>query len=258
MFLYINIHKLMEIIDKYFISDKRNKIFITIFFLILTMILHFFIALHEIYSQYNLWGYNFWVWIILLILFLYVYSKIEINTNKMKPASYEKVTEKSGYSYILDQSPKRISLLPFIILGGLSIFLYFLNMNRIGNNICEILLLLLSGLITSILLYFLYYKALPYILSKITKKKMINSGNFANLDSKSDDFGAVLPVKTYKYNKILLKLLFSVILYFVFVFLLVFFNDIEIKIKKEFSTLYILFGGFLGAEIMNLLFPKIE
>ena len=172
----------------------------------------------------------------------------------MNPASHEKVTDESGHSYILDQSPKQISLLPFIILGVLSIILYFLNMNRIGNNICEILLLLLSGSITSILLYFLYYKALPCILSKITKQKMINSGNFVNLNHKSDDFGVILPVKTYKYNKILLNFLFSVILYCVFVFLLIFFNEIiprDIEIRKEFSTLYILFGGFLGAEIMN-------
>lgn len=249
MLLHIDIHKLMKIIEKYFILDKRNKIFITIFLLILTMMLHFFIALHEIYSNYNFLG-----WIILLILFLYVYSKIDININKMNPASHEKVTDESGHSYILDQSPKQISLLPFIILGVLSIILYFLNMNRIGNNICEILLLLLSGSITSILLYFLYYKALPCILSKITKQKMINSGNFVNLNHKSDDFGVILPVKTYKYNKILLNFLFSVILYCVFVFLLIFFNEIiprDIEIRKEFSTLYILFGGFLGAEIMN-------
>ena len=64
MLLHIDIHKLMKIIEKYFILDKRNKIFITIFLLILTMMLHFFIALHEIYSNYNFLG-----WIILLILF---------------------------------------------------------------------------------------------------------------------------------------------------------------------------------------------
>lgn len=36
MLLHIDIHKLMKIIEKYFILDKRNKIFITIFLLILT------------------------------------------------------------------------------------------------------------------------------------------------------------------------------------------------------------------------------
>ncbi len=249
MRLHINIDELMKIIDKYFISDKRNKIFITIFFLILTMMLHFFTVLHEIYSDYNFLG-----WILLFILFFYVYSKIDININEMKPVSHEKVTDESGYSYILDQSPKQLSLLPFIILGVLSIILYFLNMNRIGNNICEILLLLIGGSITSILLYFLYYKALPYILSEITKKKMKNSGKLVNLNHKSDDCGVVLPVKKYTYDKTPLKLLFSAILYCLFVLLLVFFNETiprYIEIKKEFSTLYILFGGFLGAEIMN-------
>lgn len=251
MLLHINIDKLMEIIDKYFISDKRNKIFITIFFLIVTIILHFLIVLLEIYP-------NLWI-ILLVLLFIYLYLKNNININKMKPTYHEKVIDESGHSYILDQSPKQISLLPFILLVFLSIILYLLNINRIGNNICEILLLLLSGSITSILFYFLYYKALPYILSKITKKKMINSGKLVNLNYKSDDFGVVITVKTYEYNKILLKFSYPVILYCVFVFLLVFFNETiprYIEIKKEFSALYVLFGGFLGAEIMNLYSQK--
>ena len=286
MYLHINIEKLIKTIDKYFISDKRNKIFITILFLILTIILHFFSVLYVIYQKYD-----FLTWTILFILLFLilhiVYSNIYINETNL--VSNEKITDESGHTYISDKSPQHLSLFPFIILVGLSIIiLYVCNMSRINNelNIYKISLHLLSGAITAILFHLAYYQIAPYVLNKIVIKKVMNSGKLAVLDRNNDDCGKTFPVQREIYDKIIFKFLFFIILYCALVLLLVFFNetilqdmnetilqdmnetilqdmnetirqDMEyIKIKKEFSTLYVLFGGFLGAEIMNLYFQK--
>ena len=270
MYLHINIEKLIKTIYKYFISDKLNKIFITILFLILTIILHFFSVLYVIYQKYS-----FLTWIILFILLFLilhtVYSNIYINEKNL--VSNEKITDESGHTYISDKSPQHLSLFPFIILVGLSIIiLYVCNMSRINNelNIYKISLHLLSGAITAILFHLAYYQIAPYVLNKIVIKKVMNSGKLVVLDRNNDDYGKTFPVQREKYDKIIFKFLFFIILYCAFVFLLVFFNetilqdmnetiqqDMEyIKIKKEFSTLYVLFGGFLGAEIMNLCSQK--
>lgn len=271
MYLHINIEKLIKTIDKYFISDKRNKIFITILFLILTITLHFFSVLYVIYQKYD-----FLTWTILFILLFLilhiVYSNIYINETNL--VSNEKITDESGHTYISDKSPQHLSLFPFIILVGLSIIiiLYVCNMSRINNelNIYKISLHLLSGAITAILFHLAYYQIAPYVLNKIVIKKVMNSGKLAVLDRNNDDCGKTFPVQREIYDKIIFKFLFFIILYCALVLLLVFFNetilqdmnetirqDMEyIKIKKEFSTLYVLFGGFLGAEIMNLYFQK--
>ena len=270
MYLHINIEKLIKTIYKYFILDKLNKIFITILFLILTIILHFFSVLYVIYQKSS-----FLTWIILFILLFLilhtVYSNIYINEKNL--VSNEKITDESGHTYISDKSPQHLSLFPFIILVGLSIIiLYVCNMSRINNelNIYKISLHLLSGAITAILFHLAYYQIAPYVLNKIVIKKVMNSGKLAVLDRNNDDCGKTFPVQREIYDKIIFKFLFFIILYCVFVLLLVFFNetilqdmnetirqDMEyIKIKKEFSTLYVLFGGFLGAEIMNLYSQK--
>ena len=270
MYLHINIEKLIKTIYKYFISDKRNKIFITILFLILTIILHFFSVLYVIYQKYD-----FLTWTILFILLFLIlhiaYSNIYINETNL--VSNEKITDESGHTYISDKSPQHLSLFPFIILVGLSIIiLYVCNMSRINNelNIYRISLHLLSGAITAILFHLAYYQIAPYVLNKIVIKKVMNSGKLAVLDRNNDDCGKTFPVQREIYDKIIFKFLFFIILYCALVLLLVFFNetilqdmnetirqDMEyIKIKKEFSTLYVLFGGFLGAEIMNLYFQK--